>query len=98
MTTASTGVRRLDLPEALDASAAAELLDSLRAARGAPLELNGAGVRRLGGQGAQIMLAAAAAWRADAEPLTVTDASPNLLEALRLLGLSVERVSAGADA
>ncbi len=87
----------LDLPEALDAAAAPALTDSLRSARGKPLKLGAAAVRKLGGQCAQVLLSAAASWRADGHGLALIEPSREFLEALRLMGLTPEHLTAGDE-
>ncbi len=83
------------LPEALDAAAAPGLLDSMRSLRGGAVALDGAAVKRLGGQCAQVLLSAAATWRADKAALTLIQPSPELCEALRLMGLTPDSLTTG---
>ena len=92
---ARTKASSLALPEALDAAAAPALLESLCTLRGGPVEIDAAGVKRLGGQCAQVLLSAAASWRADGAVLRLAGPSPEFVEALRLLGLTPEILSAG---
>ncbi|PIP97591.1 MAG: hypothetical protein COW75_05070 [Rhodobacterales bacterium CG18_big_fil_WC_8_21_14_2_50_71_9] len=93
---ASVAVPRVfALPESLDAAAAPGLLDSLRSLRGGPVEINAAQVKRLGGQCAQVLLSAAATWRADKARLTLIEPSPELAEALRLMGLTPDSLTDG---
>jgi chemotaxis protein CheX len=89
--------RQIDLPDSLGSAAARPLADELLAARGAPLTLGAGSVRRLGAQCVQVMLSAAATWRADGFALGIDSPTPEFHEALRLLGLSVEAVTAHAD-
>jgi chemotaxis protein CheX len=93
----TAAIRTLDLPEALDAAAAPSLADSLRGARGKPLALSAATVRKLGGQCVQVMLSAAASWRADGQSLSLIEPSREFVEALRLMGLTPEHLTAGED-
>jgi chemotaxis protein CheX len=88
----------LQLPESLGSAAAEDLLASLRDLRGQPLSLDASRVRRVGAQCAQVLLSAAATWRADGAVLGIDEPSTEFQEALRLLGLSVGSVSAGAVA
>jgi chemotaxis protein CheX len=76
------------LPAILDAKAAAPLLEFFIAQRGADLRCDGRGVRRLGGQCLQVLLAAQAAWAADGCAWSVAEPSPELVAALALLGAS----------
>jgi chemotaxis protein CheX len=73
------------LPALLDLGAAASLRSNLMAARGAPLEIDGGDVDRLGGLCLQVLLSAKATWAADGYPLRFTNASPSMSEALRLM-------------
>jgi len=86
---------RIALPPALDSAAAAGLADQLRMVRGGPLSLNAGEVRRVGGLCAQVLLSAAASWRADGQPLSVAEPSDEFVEALRLMGLEPASLCAG---
>lgn len=90
-------IREIDLPDSLGSAAARSLAETLLAARGAPVTLRAASVRRLGGQCVQVMLSAAATWRADGLALGIETPTPEFLEALRLLGLTVGAVTVSAD-
>jgi chemotaxis protein CheX len=83
------------LPESLGAAAAPGLAEALRGLRGAALTLQAGGVRRMGAQAVQVLLSAAATWRADGGHLTIQEPSAEFREALRLLGLSVDSVTVG---
>lgn len=85
----------IELPAALDTSAAPGLADKLRLARGVPLTLSAKNVTRLGGLCAQVLLSAAASWRADGSRLSIADPSPEFIEALRLMGLQPAAITAG---
>lgn len=76
------------LPETLDMRAAQPLRDQLMAARGAKVELDGSGVRRMGALGLQVLLAAERQWRADGHELRLINPSPDLLAGLKLLGVA----------
>jgi chemotaxis protein CheX len=93
-----TAPAKLQLPDSLGSAAAEALLASLLAARGQPLSLDASRVRRVGAQCAQVLLSAAATWRADGAALRIEDPSSEFQEALRLLGLTVGAVSAGVVA
>jgi chemotaxis protein CheX len=86
---------RLALPATLSSAAAPDLLERLLALRGAPLALEAEGVRKLGGQCAQVLMSAALTWKTDGHGLRVVDPSAEFGEALRLLGLSLDSVTAG---
>lgn len=85
-----------DLPDNLGSSAARDLATALLTQRGQPLTLNAANVRRLGAQCTQVLLSAAATWRADGAALSIHDPSPEFQEAMRLLGLSEQALTAPA--
>jgi chemotaxis protein CheX len=74
------------LPAQLDQKAAYALAETLLAARGGALRLNGAAVQRLGGQSLQVMLAGRTAWAADAVSFVIAESSAELTAALALLG------------
>lgn len=93
-----SAIARVDLPASLDAAAAPGLVETLLARRGAPLEINAEPVNRLGGQCLQILLSAAATWRADGVRLVVSAPSAEFSRALQLLGLSFDNLAAGEGA
>ena len=80
------GIESFALAPVLDLKAAAPLKAALLERRGHPLELDAHDVQRLGGLCLQVLLAAAAAWRADGVPLRVGPRSEAFLDALRLFG------------
>ncbi len=75
----------MKLPAILDVGAAAPLRSALMAARGAPLEIDGAAVDRLGGLCLQVLLSAKATWAADGYELRFSNVSASMSEALRLM-------------
>jgi chemotaxis protein CheX len=87
----------IDLPEVLDTSAAPALADSFRTIRGAPVTVDAASVRRLGGLCTQVLVSAAKSWEADGTKLCVKNPSPEMTEALRLMGLQPDRLTAGDE-
>jgi chemotaxis protein CheX len=95
---AGQDVRRMALPESLGPAEAAELADQFRALRGAPLDIEAHGVKRLSALCVQVLLSAAASWRADGVALGFLEPSPECEESLRVLGLTPEALSAGAAA
>ncbi|MBB3999632.1 STAS domain-containing protein [Aureimonas pseudogalii] len=78
----------LTLAPVLDITAAAALHAELLARRGAPLGLDAAEVRRLGGQCLQLLVSARKTWEADGLALTLTATSPAFERDLALLGCS----------
>jgi chemotaxis protein CheX len=97
MTSTTIEANRLNLPEVLDTAAAPDLADRLRSVRGAAVELDAGEVRRLGGLCAQVLVSAAKSWEADGAKLTVKNPSPEMIEALRLMGLQPGDLTAGED-
>lgn len=80
--------QRLALPETLDLTAAAPLAQALLARRGSSLCVDAGQVRRVGALAMQVLLSAAATWKADGVTMQVEDPSPELLSALELLGIA----------
>lgn len=78
----------LNLPERLDLSTIGPLADALRQRMGVDLILDAGEVSHIGGLGAQILLSAAASWRATGQSLTLTGATPDFLAQTADLGLS----------
>ena len=78
----------MKLPTVLDLSAAASLRTALTAARGAPLEIDGGDVDRLGGLCLQVLLSAKATWAADGYDLRIVNPSAAMSEAVRLMAAS----------
>jgi chemotaxis protein CheX len=77
----------LELPPVLDLVAASALLEAFLERRGEPLIVDGASVQRLGAQCLQVLLAARAAWAADAQALSVENGSEEFTATLELLGV-----------
>jgi chemotaxis protein CheX len=76
----------LRLPDSLDMTAAAPLAAELKALRGQDLRLDASGVRRLGGQCLQVLIAARDAWAADAKAFEVAEPSAEFTDACGLFG------------
>ena len=76
----------LVLADALDVTAAAPLHRDLMARRGQPVTLDGAHVRRIGGQCLQVLLSAQAAWAGDGQAFQITDPTPEFTDGLALMG------------
>ena len=74
------------LPESLDFDAAGPLLDQIKSAKGADLELNASRVSRLGVACLQVMLSAEKTWREEGHALRLTERSPAIDDFLRLMG------------
>ena len=83
---AAQGPARVTLAEVLDLAAAEPLRAELVALRGAPLELDGASVQRVGGLCLQVLLSANATWAADGHPLSFAGPAPALHDALMTIG------------
>lgn len=77
------------LPETLDLSSARPLHCDLLAKRGANLDVDASAVRKLGGLGVQVLLAASATWERDGHAFRVVNRSSPFSEALRLTGSSL---------
>jgi chemotaxis protein CheX len=88
----------LELPETLGPGEAHELADRFRALRGAALDVQASGVRRMSALCAQVLLSAAASWRVDGKTLRLCEPSPEFDETLRVLGLPADAFSIGAAA
>lgn len=86
------------LPESLGTASAPALLEALRGLRGTPLSIEAGHVRRTSAQSVQVLLAAAAAWRADKKALLIEAPSEDFVDALRLLGLTPTDITAEAAA
>ena len=78
----------LALPAVLDLVAASTLLEEFLVRRGRALDVDAAGVQRLGGQCLQVLLAARAAWVVDDCELRLTNCSEDFLATLDLLGVA----------
>lgn len=90
--------KTLVLAGSLDMTAAGPLHRELLAARGGPVTLDGAEVRRTGGLCLQVLLAAESAWAADGQPFEVVNPSPEFAEGLALLGAAHLAPPVGLDA
>jgi chemotaxis protein CheX len=85
-----TARNKLQLPEVLDLTAATPLAQSFLSRRGAALSVDASGVRRVGAQCLQVLLAAAATWKADGMSLRLEKPTEEFQECARLLGLSFD--------
>jgi len=92
-----TASKRLQLPQVLDLTAAAPLAQSLLSRRGAALTVDASRVQRVGAQCLQVLLAAAATWKADGVALRLTKPSAEFLEGSRLLGISLDEDMRGLE-
>ncbi len=86
------------LPDRLDLSTIGPLADMLRRHMGSALGIDAGGVSHLGGLGAQVLLSAAATWRATGQPLTLVDPSPDFVAQAAELGLSPTDFHVAEDA
>ena len=78
----------VDLPEVLDRRAAARLAEALLQLRGVDLDLQAAAFKRMGAQGAEVLLAAEKQWREDGVKLGLLGLTPQGREAFTRLGLA----------
>ncbi len=83
----NTTPRTYELAGSLDLSAASALAEALHKHLGDDLILDGAKVQRLGAPCLQVLLAAARSWSADGDALTLENATPRMIEDLRLMGM-----------
>jgi chemotaxis protein CheX len=90
------GPPTFQLPEALELTAAAPLTEALLRRVGEDLILDAGAVRRLGASCLQVLIAAARAWKAEGDSLTLDRPSPRFLEDLSLLGYEPKSLLNGA--
>lgn len=81
---------RITLDARLDLPAAAPLAEALKASTGQDVEIDAGAVTHLGGLCLQVLLAAAAAWRAGGQGLTLSNRSDDFDSALAVFGLTPE--------
>lgn len=81
---------RIDLPSNLDTRAAPELLASIQAAIGSPIEVFAGQVTTLGGQCLQILLCAKSSWTAAGHAFAITDCSEALSAQMTAFGVNPE--------
>ena len=77
----------IQLPETLDLIAARPLAKTLLSLRGSDVRIDASQVTRIGGQCLQVLLSAAATWRADHAILEVISPSAEFTEGLKLFGV-----------
>ena len=82
---AQSGV--LELALSLDLNAAGPLADAMHKRLGRDLTLDGSKVQRLGAPCLQVLLAAARSWAGEGVSLALENATPRMIEDLRLLGV-----------
>ena len=80
------GPKTVVLPAVIGSGEVGSLREELLAARGQMLDLDGAGVTRLGGLGLQVLLSTHATWRRDGQRLRLVQPSDVLLQSLELFG------------
>lgn len=85
--TANAFERTLQLPEVMDLNAATPLAGELLTFRGSDLLVDASQVKRLGGQGIQLLLSALSTWRDDGLKLRVLDPSQAFKDVIQLLGI-----------
>jgi chemotaxis protein CheX len=91
------GSKKLQLPEVLDLTAAAPLAQSFLTRRGADLSVDASHVRRVGAQCLQVLLSAAATWKADGVKLRLDKPSEEFLAGTALLGIQFDQDMASAE-
>lgn len=74
------------LPEALDLAFVASVHRDLLKLRGADLDVDASGVRKVSGLGVQLLLAASTSWEVDGRRFRVLGRSTVMNDALRLTG------------
>jgi anti-anti-sigma regulatory factor len=79
----ATSSRTLQLPQALDATVAATLADTLRDCRGEDVVIDAYHVRRASAQGVQVLRWAAEIWQSDRRSLIVVNDSFDFAEGPR---------------
>jgi chemotaxis protein CheX len=77
------------LPDTIDLASVAAVRHGLLELRGADLDVDASSVRKLGGLGLQVLLAASATWEGDGRKFRVLARSAAFDEALRLSGASL---------
>lgn len=82
----------------LDMRAAPPLLGEFLSARGSDVTLDASAVERIGTQCLQVLLSAAATWRADGARLSIEEPSPAFSEAIALAGLELGDLTAAPEA
>jgi chemotaxis protein CheX len=98
MTATTTTEKTFELPAIMDLQAAASLRDALLPLQGSSLTINGEGVRRIGGQCLQVLLAARKSWAADGFELRLENLSTAFDEALQAFGLTPDSLMHQKDA
>jgi chemotaxis protein CheX len=79
--------RTLQLPEVLDLNAAAPVAAQFLSHRGNDLLVDASQVRRIGGQGFQVLLSARKTWQHEGLTMRVTKPSAAFREGIELLGI-----------
>ncbi len=83
-------MKKLQLAEVLDLTAAAPLAKSLLSSRGSEIDIDASRVKRVGAQCLQVLIAAEATWNADGKSFQVVKPSEEFLDGSRLLGIQIE--------
>ena len=89
---APAAVHRLPLPPTLSGTAPGELQTALLALRGQPVEIDASAVVRPSTLGLQVLMSAAASWRADGIAFSLSDVPEPLVQAMETLGLSEDQL------
>ena len=74
------------LPDVLNTQGAGDMLDAISACRGNDLAVDASGVRHLGAQAMQILLAAQTTWDVDQKHFHLCNISDEMRRGLELLG------------
>jgi len=85
------------LPEYLDMSAAEFLKKDLLEFRGSDLSLDASQVQRVGTLCVQILLSARKTWQSDGKKFEITQATEELFDAIRQIGLGPEDLSIAGE-
>jgi len=90
------GASKIELNEKLDQRSLQDLFSNLRRAVGQPVELGTSQVRHLGGQCAQVLVAAVRKWSADGIELSIEE-TESFVAIVRNLGLEDEMFLKGVE-
>lgn len=83
-------VGSLSLAEVLDLNEATELHGKLMSLRGSDLTIDASGVKRVGAQCVQVIMAAAKNWDEDKKVLKIEKSSDAFKTTMQLIGINIE--------
>lgn len=92
---ANPKVTTMQLPEVIDLNGLQQLAGEFLSFRGNDLLADASQVRRIGGQGIQVILSALATWREDGMKLRVGSPSKAFNDAIDVLGIDRAELSEG---